>query len=187
MSLQWDRLSEIMGRRLRHVFTMAFISCSEAERPRFAGCKPWLIWAASCNSIICCAAWNSIRWPLTSLLGRIIGKSKNLMNRNIEKFAAILQTIVWYHPIKFRIQMFNILRVIIHFLTFDLVAGSYDRKIEKSHKSKYRKICCNPADYCLVLSDKDSNPKVQYFTCYNSFIDVWFRCWVVWSENRKIS
>jgi len=58
MSLQCDRSSEIIGRRLRHVFTIAFMSCRLESLPMLVGARPWLIWAASCSSIICWAAWN---------------------------------------------------------------------------------------------------------------------------------
>ena len=38
------------------VFTMAFMSWTLVSRPTFAVWSPWLIWAASCSSITCCAA-----------------------------------------------------------------------------------------------------------------------------------
>ena len=61
MLLQWERSSETMGSRFLQVFTTVFMSCRLVLRPRFAGCRPRLIWAASWSSMICCAAWQRPR------------------------------------------------------------------------------------------------------------------------------
>ncbi len=60
MLLQWDRSSETMGSRFLQVFTTVFMSWRLVLRPRLAGWSPALIWAASCSSMICCAAWGEI-------------------------------------------------------------------------------------------------------------------------------
>lgn len=41
--LQWDRSSDTMGSRFRHVFTTVFMSCRLLFLPRLVGCKPALI------------------------------------------------------------------------------------------------------------------------------------------------
>lgn len=61
MLLQCERSSDTMGSRFLQVFTTVFMSCRLLLRPRLAGCRPRLICAASCSSMICWAAWRGHR------------------------------------------------------------------------------------------------------------------------------
>ena len=84
MSLQWLKSSAITGRRLRHVFMVAFMSCSELLRPC---CSAWWICAASCSSIICNVTHESNFTVLSNkwILRYVIEDEKNAAKEEVNK------------------------------------------------------------------------------------------------------